>query len=164
LATNNYIGSLNQKNDYCDTWSEFYATQRIMPLIRLAFDQHKCTKEDVALTESLCKRLYTLFPEEKPVLIHGDLWSGNFMSDADGQPVIYDPAVYYGSREMDVAMSLLFAGFDKSFYEYYNDAFPLESNWKGRIQLCQLYPLLVHLNLFGGHYYYSVMDVIKKYW
>jgi fructosamine-3-kinase len=163
LSTPNYIGSLPQQNNFCGAWSEFYATQRIMPLIQLAFNQNKCSKEDIALAEKLCSRFTDLFPEEKPALVHGDFWSGNFMSNENGNPVIYDPAVYYGNREMDIAMSLLFGGFDKSFYEYYNAAFPLQPNWRERVQLCQLYPLLVHLILFGGHYYRSVMDIMKRY-
>jgi fructosamine-3-kinase len=76
---------------------------------------------------------------------------------------MYDPAVYYGNREMDIAMSLLFGGFDKSFYDLYNESFPLQPNWKERVALCELYPLLVHLILFGGHYYNSVIDILKKY-
>lgn len=163
LSINNYIGSLHQQNNFCNTWSEFYATQRIMPLMQLAFNQNKCSKQDVLLAEKLCNRFNILFPEEKPALLHGDLWSGNFMCNENGNPVIYDPAVYYGNREMDIAMSLLFGGFDKSFYDYYNAAFPFQPNWKGRMQLYQLYPLLVHLVLFGGHYYYSVMDIVKVY-
>lgn len=163
LSSSNYIGSLHQQNYYCNTWSEFYTTQRIMPLVQLAFSQNKCGRQDVLLAEKLCKSLHNLFPEEKPSLLHGDLWSGNFMSDENGKPVIYDPAVYYGNREMDIAMSLLFGGFDKNFYDFYNEIFPLQTGWKERIQLCQLYPLLVHLVLFGGHYYFSVMDIIKAY-
>ena len=163
LSTNNYIGSLHQQNNFCNTWSEFYGSQRIMPLMQLAFNQNKCSKEDLMLAEKLCKHLYNLFPEEKPALIHGDLWSGNFMCNENGNPVIYDPAIYYGNREMDIAMSLLFGGFDKSFYEYYNEVFPLQSNWKERVRLCQLYPLLVHLILFGGSYYYRVIDILKTY-
>ena len=85
------------------------------------------------------------------------------MVTENGFAIIYDPAVYYGNREMDIAMSLLFGGFDKSFYDCYNEAFPLESNWRERIQLCQLYPLMVHLILFGGHYYNSVMKTISTY-
>ena len=104
-----------------------------------------------------------LFPREDPALIHGDLWSGNFLSNEIGEPVIFDPAVYYGNREMDIAMSLLFGGFDKSFYFHYNEFFPLQPDWKERIRLCQLYPLLVHLILFGGHYYTSVISTIKAY-
>lgn len=163
LSTNNYIGSLHQQNTYCTAWSEFYATQRIMPLAKLAFNQKKIDQNELQLTEKLCKRLYNLLPEEKPSFIHGDLWSGNFMNNENGEPVIYDPAVYYGNREMDIAMSLLFGGFDKSFYHYYNDVFPLQSNWKERVQLHQLYPLLVHFILFGGYYYNSVINILKLY-
>lgn len=163
LSTNNYIGSLSQQNIFCETWSEFYATHRIMPLMQLAYDENKCNKEDVALAEKLCSRFNNLFPVEKPAFIHGDLWSGNFTSNHKGEPVIYDPAVYYGNREMDIAMSLLFGGFDKRFYDYYNETFPLEQHWKKRVELCQLYPLLVHLILFGGHYYHSATSIIKQY-
>lgn len=163
LSDNNYIGSLRQQNNFCSTWSEFYTTQRILPLIQLAFSQNKCSKADVELTEKLCSSFDKLFPEEKPALIHGDLWSGNFISDLNGEPVIYDPAVYYGNREMDIAMSLLFGGFDKRFYEYYNKVFPLLPNWNERIKLCELYPLLIHLILFGGHYYNKVIEIIKAY-
>ena len=163
LSTNNYIGSLSQQNNSGDSWAEFYATQRIMPLMQLACEQNKCNKKEVSAVERLSGRLPNLFPAEQPALLHGDLWSGNFMSGTNGEPVIYDPAVYYGSREMDIAMSLLFGGFDKSFYRYYNEVFPLQPNWEQRVRLCQLYPLLVHLILFGGHYYSDVLDVIKAY-
>lgn len=163
LSTGNYIGSVHQQNNFCNTWSEFYAAQRIMSLAQLAFSQKKINNADLQLAEKLCKHLYNLFPGEKPAFIHGDLWSGNFMCNENGMPVIYDPAVYYGNREMDIAMSLLFGGFNESFYDYYNEAFPLSPGWKERIQLCQLYPLMVHLILFGGHYYSNVMNIIKAY-
>lgn len=163
LNTDNYIGSIPQKNNFCDTWTEFYATQRILPLARLAFNQNKFSKRDLLLIEKLCNRFDGLFPKEKPSLIHGDLWSGNFMSDENGAPVIYDPAIYYGNREMDIAMSLLFGGFDKNFYDYYTEVFPLQPGWKERVKLCQLYPLFVHLILFGDHYYNSVINIIGIY-
>ncbi|HEX5151862.1 MAG TPA: fructosamine kinase family protein [Parafilimonas sp.] len=163
LSTNNYIGSLPQQNGSCNSWAEFYATQRIMPLMQLSFNQNKCSKKDLLSAESLCGRLPGLFPAEQPALLHGDLWAGNFMSGDNGEPIIYDPAVYYGNREMDIAMSLLFGGFDKSFYTHYNEVFPLQPGWEQRTRLCQLYPLLVHLVLFGGHYYNSVLDIINGY-
>ena len=163
LDTNNYIGSLHQQNNCCSSWSEFYATQRILPLVQLAFNQKKLSKEEVELAENVCSHFNNLFPEEPPSLVHGDLWSGNFMADENGLPVIYDPALYYGNREMDIAMSLLFGGFDKSFYDHYHEAFPLQQDWKERVQLCQLYPLLVHLILFGGHYYNNVVNIFKAY-
>ncbi|MEP6684880.1 MAG: fructosamine kinase family protein [Parafilimonas sp.] len=163
LSTDNYIGSLHQQNNFCNTWSEFYASQRILPLVRKAFDENKLTISDVKLAEKLCTRFYNLFAEEKPALVHGDLWSGNFMCNKDGEAVVFDPAVYYGNREMDIGLSLLFGGFDTRFYDYYNDAFPLQPNWKDRVKLCQFYPLLVHLVLFGGQYYNKVADIIKQY-
>jgi fructosamine-3-kinase len=163
LDENNYIGTIPQPNKHTDTWAGFYAQQRIMHLMQKALEQKSCSVNDVVLAEKLCTRFDTLFPKEPPALLHGDLWSGNFMAGEDGRPVIYDPAVYYGHREMDIAMTMLFGGFDKQFYHYYNEAHPLQAGWQQRVQLCQLYPLLVHLLLFGGHYYYSVMDVIKQY-
>lgn len=85
------------------------------------------------------------------------------MAGENGKPVIYDPAVYYGHREMDIAMTLLFGGFDNRLYDYYNEAYPLQPGWPHRVPLCQLYPLLVHLLLFGGHYYNSVMEIVRRY-
>lgn len=163
LDKNNYIGTIVQHNKMFTTWAEFYAQQRIMPLVHQALQQGKCSLEDVKAAERLCNRFEQILPEEPPALLHGDLWSGNFMAGGDGKPVIYDPAVYYGHREMDIAMTLLFGGFDSKMYSYYNEAYPLQPGWKQRVALCQLYPLLVHLLLFGGHYYNSAMDIIKRY-
>ncbi len=163
LDHNNYIGSLPQVNDQSSSWSEFYAEQRILFLIKMAFDAKKCDSSDIRLAEKLCNKLDTLFPQEQPALLPGDLWSGNYMICKDGKPVVFDPAVYFGHREMDLGMMLLFGGFDQTIYHFYNEEFPLEKSWRERIDLTQLYPLLVHLNLFGGHYYNSVRNTLKKY-
>ena len=163
LDHDNYIGSLPQRNNACSSWAEFYAVHRLLFLIRVAYDQRKCDSSDTRMMERLCNKLEALFPPEKPALLHGDLWSGNSLCGTKGQPVIYDPAVYYGHREMDIGMSLLFGGFDQSFYSHYNESWPMEKNWRNRTDLTQLYPLLVHLVLFGGHYYQSVKDVLRKY-
>jgi fructosamine-3-kinase len=85
------------------------------------------------------------------------------MCDGNGGPCLIDPAVYYGSREMDLAMSRLFGGFSGLFYESYNEAYPLAPGWESRVELCQLYPLLVHLNLFGGGYLASVTSIAGRY-
>lgn len=152
----NYIGSLHQSNKKHDSWSKFYAEERIIPLTnKLGFDKK--------LVEMFCSKVENLFPKETPSLLHGDLWSGNFMCAANGKASIYDPAVYYGHREMDIGMTKLFGGFDKRFYEAYNSEYPMEKGWEDRIPLTQLYPLLVHSALFGGGYTESAKQILKKY-
>ena len=96
-------------------------------------------------------------------MIHGDLWNGNFISDENGASVLIDPAVCFASREMDLAMSLLFGGFDEDFYQAYRSAYPLLPGWQERVELYQLYYLLVHVNLFGGGYVQSVRQILRRY-
>ena len=100
---------------------------------------------------------------EPPALLYGDLWSGNFLCDAEGRPVMLDPAVYYGHREMDLAMARLFGGFEPGFFEAYQHTHPLEPGWAERVDLCNLYPLLVHTLLFGGTYARQVEEGLRRY-
>ena len=157
----NYIGSLHQHNTKHDSWHLFYAECRIMPLVEQLFNAGVFTRQDVMTAESLCKKFDQLFQQESPALLHGDLWSGNFMITATGSAGIYDPAVYYGHREMDIGMTKLFGGFDERFYESYNEVYPLEKDWQLRLPLTELYPLLLHAVLFGGHYVSSAKDIMK---
>ena len=113
--------------------------------------------------ERLFHQLDTLFPTEPPALLHGDLWSGNFLCDEKSRPVLIDPAVYYGHREMDLAMTKLFGGFDAELYKAYHAEWPLEQGWEERLELYNLYPLLVHVNLFGGAYVQQVETILKRY-
>lgn len=159
----NYIGSLAQRNDKRDSWSSFYAECRILPLAVQLFNSNAFSRQDVAEAEKLCKKLHELFPPESPALLHGDLWSGNFMVASHGYAAIFDPAVYYGHREMDIGMTKLFGGFDERFYDAYNETYPLEKNWMERLRLTQLYPILVHAILFGGHYVDKARCIIKYY-
>ena len=101
--------------------------------------------------------------EEKPALLHGDLWSGNYMPDENGNACLIDPAVYYGHREADLAMTKLFGGFDSNFYSAYNEAYPLKDGWRYRENIYKLYHVLNHLNLFGWGYYSQAISLIKSY-
>lgn len=163
LSEDNFIGQLHQPNQFTETWTGFYIEQRIMPLFEQAQQEGNCSVSDVKKAELLCKKFNQLFPSEVPALLHGDLWNGNTMACIDGKVAVYDPAIYYGLREMDMAMTLLFGGFDAIFYECYNECFPLQNGWQSRVDLCQLYPLLVHLILFGGTYYGRVKNILNKY-
>lgn len=159
----NYIGSLPQVNSNTETWTDFYIRHRIGPMLQMALSKKLVNKADIHGFELLFKRLEELFPQEPPALVHGDLWSGNYMISSSEVPVLVDPAQYFGHREMDLAMSALFGGFEASFYDGYQDEFPLEAGWEDRLGLWQLYPLLVHLNLFGTVYLPQIRHALKKY-
>ena len=159
----NYIGSLVQPNNKADNWAVFYAEQRILPFVKKLRDAGHFEKKDVAGAEAFCKQLPALFPEEPPALLHGDLWSGNYLADAKGEPVLIDPAVYCGHREMDIGMTLLFGGFSGAFYHSYNAQFPLAEGWQQRVSSTQIFPLLVHARLFGGHYTAQCRNFFQKW-
>lgn len=159
----NYIGSLPQHNTKHNSWHLFYTEYRVMPLVERLFNAGIFTKEDLAMANFFCKQTADLFPKEPPSLLHGDLWSGNYMITSTGHAVIFDPAVYYGHREMDIGMTQLFGGFDQQFYAAYQEVYPLEKGWKQRLPLTQLYPLLVHAVLFGGHYITRAKDSMRLF-
>ena len=163
LDHDNYIGSLTQSNAFHNAWETFFVEERLQPLMGRAFDNKLLDNSDIKAFESFFARMDTLFPKEPPALLHGDLWSGNFMTNRDGEAVLIDPAVYYGHREMDLGMSQLFGGFHRRFYEAYNEISPLASGWEKRLDYCNLYPLLVHVNLFGGSYVHPVKQIIKPF-
>jgi fructosamine-3-kinase len=163
LDHDNYIGSLTQPNEPRQTWSGFYAEMRLQPQMRKAVDAGLLVKEDARQLDRLCTQLPTLFPEEAPSLLHGDLWSGNFLTGPDGTAWVIDPAVYYGHREMDLAMTRLFGGFDERFYASYHETYPLQAKWEERVRIAQLYPLLVHVNLFGEGYVSDVRSCLSQF-
>jgi fructosamine-3-kinase len=159
----NYMGSLQQCNTYCNTWAEFYSLRRILPLVRHLYDAGYLNETDTKAAENFCLKLPQLFPAEPPALLHGDLWNGNFMVTAEGAAAIFDPAVYYGHREMDLGMTRLFGGFNTPFYAGYHNVYPLQPGWAQRLAYSQLYPLLVHAVLFGGHYVQSCRDILAAW-
>ncbi|HLO79925.1 MAG TPA: fructosamine kinase family protein [Chitinophagaceae bacterium] len=163
LDYDNYIGKLHQLNENRPTWHEFYSSQRIMPLVYKAEKIKMLTAETVHHAEQMCAKLSTLIPEEKPALLHGDLWKGNFMVYQTGKAAIFDPSVFYGHREFDLAIARLFGGYEDSFYQAYDEVYPLTPGHMERVDIFQLYHLLVHLLLFGGHYKEDVKNILKKY-
>jgi protein-ribulosamine 3-kinase len=159
----NYMGSLPQENTFAPTWIDFFINQRLEPQIRLAVDKHLLQKNHITSFEKLFKKLGSVFNVEKPSLLHGDLWSGNFMCNERSLPVLIDPAVYFGHRSIDLGMTTLFGGFDKVLYDSYNYHFPLPANHIDQWEVCNLYPLLIHLNLFGGGYLHEISGILKRF-
>ncbi|HRY31531.1 MAG TPA: fructosamine kinase family protein [Bacteroidales bacterium] len=163
LDHDNYIGSLPQSNRFHDSWTDFFITERLEPQLKQAADSGAAGAPLLRQFEKLYRLLPSLIPQEPPALIHGDLWNGNYMTAPDGSACLIDPAVHYGHREADLAMSLLFGGFSESFYDAYQGAYPLESGWKERMDIHKLYPLLVHVNLFGGGYIRFVASIVSTF-
>jgi fructosamine-3-kinase len=163
LEQNNFIGSLPQSNQPQNSWAAFYASERLQPLLKKCMDRGLLSNGMMKYSEHLMAKLPDIFPEEKPALLHGDLWGGNYLPGPGGVPYVFDPAVYYGNREMDLAMTRLFGGFDRKFYWHYEEYFPLAPGWQERISVCQLYPLLVHALLFGGGYVQQVRNTLSVY-
>tara|TARA_Y100000589_G_scaffold332297_1_gene391320 strand:- start:7058 stop:7906 length:849 start_codon:yes stop_codon:yes gene_type:complete len=163
LDHNNYIGSLVQNNSFENEWSSFYCNNRILNLTKIARNKKLIDKKDCALIDQLCIDIKNIIPEAKPSLIHGDLWSGNLLCNENNQPVLIDPAVYYGHPEMDWSMLALFGDYPESAFKKYKEVYPLENGFNERKKIHQLYPLLVHLILFGRQYYNSVKRIILKF-
>ena len=159
LDHDNYIGSLPQSNKISTSASQFYIEQRLQPQFKKAVDNGFNFNE----LDRFYKNIYQEIPEEKPALIHGDLWSGNYLTTCNGNPALIDPAIAFAPREMDIAMMKLFGGFSEDVYEIYNSVFPLEIGWEDRVSIWQLYYLLVHLNLFGSNYLGSVKAILSKF-
>ena len=159
----NYIGSLPQDNTWQQNWADFFVEHRLKPQIGLAESRGLLSTQHQTLFEKFFPVLTEIFEDEKPGLLHGDLWRGNLLFDESTDPVLIDPAVYFGNRHMDLAMTTLFGGFDPSFYDSYHHHYPLPQNHKKQWEICNLYPLLVHVNLFGESYLPAINSVLKKY-
>ena len=163
LDHSNYIGSLPQRNAFSGSWTDFFISERIQPQLRLSRESGKSDRELEKKFDRLFVRLDEFFPSEPPALLHGDLWSGNYMIGSQGEAVMIDPAVYYGHRYMDLGMSKLFGGFANEFYQAYHSEYPLDAGWQQGVEIANLYPLMVHVNLFGGGYLGSVNSVLRKF-
>ena len=162
-SRNNTIGSTSQINTQTENWIEFWREHRLGFQLHLA-KQNGASHSLYMKGEKLLKNLDAFFIgyEPKASLLHGDLWSGNYGYLKNGEPVIFDPAVYFGDRETDIAMTELFGGFSAEFYAAYNEAWPLDKDYQQRKNLYNLYHILNHFNLFGGGYAVQAEDMMDK--
>jgi fructosamine-3-kinase len=164
LAEDNFIGPLAQPNAPSEDWPEFYGGRRLEPMARAAVEAGELGAGFLARLERLRARLPDLCgPAEPPARLHGDLWGGNAMTDAEGRPVLIDPAAYGGHREVDLAMMRLFGGFGAATFAAYAEGHPLAEGHGDRVELYQLYPVLVHVVLFGGGYARSAERILGRY-
>lgn len=161
----NFLGSNHQSNEWSADWAEFFGRRRLGFQLQLARKQGNGSRELFKLGDRLIEGIGRLIntDSQRPSLLHGDLWSGNFMVSQGGYPIIFDPAVYYGCREADLAMPWLFGGFPAAFFGGYQEEWPLESGWEDRLEIYKLYHLLNHLNLFGSGYLESCLDILRRY-
>lgn len=161
--TDNYIGSTPQSNQQHHNWIDFWREERLIWQLDLA-RKNGITKSTYDKGLILADSLQTFFTDYQPQasLLHGDLWGGNMAYTEHSEPVIFDPAVYYGDRETDLAMTELFGGFSQHFYAAYNEAFPIDAGYKTRKTLYNLYHILNHFNLFGGGYATQADSMIQR--
>lgn len=164
LDHDNYIGKLPQPNSWHEDWIDFFIEQRLQYQLKQALSARKLPAQTEQQFQNLYKKLPDLLTEEPASLLHGDLWGGNYFYDTGGNPVIYDPAVYYGNREIELAFTDLFGGFSPAFYRAYEAAFPLQPDFGKRKDIYNLYPLLVHTNLFGGSYARQVQSIVQRFY
>lgn len=164
-VSDNYLGSTPQKNEARQTWVDFFGQCRLSYQLRLARNRGIGSGELFRYADRLIHRLDRLLDGDRspPCLLHGDLWNGNIVVNNDGNAVVIDPAVYYGSREAELAMPMLFGRFPEEFFDAYHQTWPLEDGWQERVELYKLYHLLNHLNLFGVGYLDSCVEILKRY-
>lgn len=159
----NYCGATLQNNQWKKNWIEFFRDNRLQFLLNLIDKERPLPVDDRKVYERLMERIEFLIPPQSvPVLIHGDLWSGNYMITEHG-PALIDPASYYADREMEFAIMTMFGGFSQRFYDAYNEVNPLPAGWKQRNRLYQLYHVLNHYYLFGGGYRNQALQIAKSY-
>ena len=157
------MGIVPQKNSAEKEWSLFFQKHRLMPLVKYCLDKNLLSSKHENQFHDLYDKLPSIFNIEEPSLLHGDLWSGNFMCNQYSEAVLIDPAVYFGHRSADLAMTTLFGGFDRSFYEAYHYHFPFPDNYQQQWDVCTLYPLLIHLLLFGKSYLHQIEETLIVY-
>ena len=163
FAHNNYCGLTLQDNTPVNNWIDFFSEKRILHLLTLIKNKKGFTATEVSLIEKFVLKLPSLLPSHsEPGLIHGDLWSGNYMITTSG-PALIDPAACYADREMEFGILTLFGGFSNNFWQGYNEVYPLPDDWKKRNPIYQSYHLLNHFYLFGGNYGNQALSIFRYY-
>ena len=163
LDHHNHIGRLHQSNKFHENWAEFFVEERLRPQLQMAHDTGLIEQATLQKFDILFNKLEELVPSESPSLLHGDLWSGNFLCGQGSRPYIFDPAVHFGHRETELAFTTMFGGFDQQFYSTYSEEYPLSPGFEDRIEVHNLYPLLVHVNLFGRSYLSGIERTLKRF-
>jgi len=163
LSYNNFIGQTPQLNDWRRYWADFFVDMRLGVQLNL-MKAHQASPSLFAKLEQALNRIELILKEidPKPVLLHGDLWSGNVLYNEYGVPYLIDPAIYYGHHEADLAMMTMFGGFDKAFFDAYHAIHPKQSGHDTRLKIYQLYHWLNHAYLFGGHYVQQCGETIES--
>jgi fructosamine-3-kinase len=159
----NYIGSTTQPNPWYEDGTRFFAEQRLIHQTQLAYQRGLIGKNEIREIEKLARRLPELVPTQPASLIHGDLWSGNVISDQHGEPAIIDPAAHYSWAEAELAMTTLFGSFPSEFIHSYQEVRPLDAGFQERYPIYNLYHLINHVNLFGDIYLDQVNSILKRY-
>ncbi len=161
----NFLGRTSQRNTPTKSWLEFFWNERLIFQVELAYKNYKLNSDLKDLIFNLDNRFEEFIGPsvEQPSLIHGDLWSGNYLFDQSGRVYLIDPAVSFSHREVELSMTRLFGGFSRSFYEGYNAEWPLREGNEERVDFYQVYHLLNHLNLFGMSYYNQALNLLRKY-
>ena len=164
FARDNWLGATPQPNDWSADWVEFWRRSRLDHQLRLARASGLSDRTLDRLGDRLMARLgeWIDVPAEPPCLLHGDLWGGNYLADERGEPVLIDPACYYGHREADLAMTRLFGGFAPGFYAAYEEEWPLPPGSAERLAIYELYHLLNHLHLFGRSYRGRAVAILER--
>lgn len=163
FRTDNYLGSTPQPNPQLEDGYEFFRQHRLVYQAKMAFDAGRLNSTDLHRVERIGQRLPQLIPEQPASLLHGDLWSGNALTDSQGEPAWIDPAAHYGWAEAELGMTTLFGSFPQAFYDAYLQVHPLADGWRQRLPIYNLYHLLNHLNLFGLSYLPQVQSVLSRF-
>ncbi|TCJ12581.1 ketosamine-3-kinase [Flaviaesturariibacter flavus] len=159
----NYMGAVPQSNRPTGDWNRFFLEERLLSVAARCREKGLLDSRHSDAVAALEKRLPSVFGSPAPSLLHGDLWSGNLLCAGNGDPVLIDPAVYYGHPAVDLGMTTLFGGFADRFYQAYQEAAPLPPNHREQWELANLYPLLVHLYLFGRSYLGAIEETLRIY-